>query len=712
MNLSSLFRWNKHQFESARFGLITALLAVIVASFGMELTWRSMSTETQGFIEQSIGDTATLIAAHVRSEMDHLTDRLREGADSLPRAMPGASTFESDSDLIQVGFWKKPNEGAAQRTFGWSSPKFIGRTRGLDMNDQALVEMAFGGQIMIRAQPTAGDPVGAMWIAVPQLGPDNLVREVITAYVMLGRFQKIFRRERLVSALLVDSQGMVLGHADGKSGSAEPLPEFPLVQAILSPQNQTVPSLQMRFSSQGNTYYGGFQKVGIGGMSIVTSVSDRDARAGLEGIRNRSIAFILATLVVTFFLGYFYSDKRAHRDKGMRKTDSPRNAEHPHFGVSADGIATSKTPEPDFKALVHPKPSDVGPERGPRVVMFGALRMLGRLIDEMPEPHLVDAVNDVMTLACSRVREFGGAFEFHSGTSFNAIFLDGNSAIQCALELRRDLVQLNDSRKVDGLKEVTYGFGIHADSTVTAVVGPAGRRRESLLGEAHACARALENLAAVSGVDFLVTHALWDSIESKFMAKNLGEAKLTPGAGLMEYYWVEGYIDAESGSKVRVISPYADATLLDSDASKPSAIAPAVRRWLVNNGSQMVGPLDAKAIASQLFTQELDFDCECWTEGTGESALLGQAAIFSDASGDEGATHWAFDGKILHGPMNPGFLLTALTRGAIPVPNSYVCAGSTVNGWVAAETWRMNYVAALEKASAEKAAHESKDGAA
>ena len=108
-------------------------------------------------------------------------------------------------------------------------------------------------------------------------------------------------------------------------------------------------------------------------------------------------------------------------------------------------------------------------------------------------------------------------------------------------------------------------------------------------------------------------------------------------------------------------------------------------RWLINNGSQIVGPLAEREIALRLFAQELDFDCECWVEGTGKSAQIAKAGIFS-GSEDVGANLWVYDGEIIHGPISTGFLKTAVICGAIS-ENSWVCEISTVSGWKILLSW-------------------------
>jgi len=212
----------------------------------------------------------------------------------------------------------------------------------------------------------------------------------------------------------------------------------------------------------------------------------------------------------------------------------------------------------------------------------------------------------------------------------------------------------------------------------------------------------------MSGVDTLISQTVWQQSEAHFLGELLGEAKLTADTGLTGYYWISGYRDAQGG-EVLVESPYARRDAVDAlhpaavpvnsptDSVEPPPVAgPAVvapirssqrglRRWLVNNGSQMVGPLKGEEIAAQLFAQELDFDSECWAEGTGNSAQIRDAGIFT-GSEDDGASFWVYDGQTIHGPLSRGFLSTAVSRGAIP-SQSYVCEGSTIEGWRTVADW-------------------------
>ncbi len=671
---------NTRQLEAARFGLITALLAMAVATVGMELTWRSMSSETQGFIQQSIGDTATLAAGHVTAELDHLMTGLR--ADSLQLARTGSvNTSADDSDFVVFSLWKKePGAAHPVRSLSWVNPTIKlrfqdvdSRLKSLEMTDNSWMDSVFNGQVSVRGASSTLDPKGLLWIAIPPTPGSN---ESISAWVFLSRFQKVFLKDRMVQAMLVDATGTVLGHPDGKTGSPDSLPEIAIVKWLNQPANSALPSTQMRFEdSENRAYYGGARRLGVGGLSIVASVSEQEARSGLQTLKIQAVAFVLLTLVVTFVIGFFYSNRRAVRDRQMRKSDPG------HLGQADSGLVETSEPsyrrsEPRFQSPLSPNHPPA--ERGPRTIVFGTIRVLPQLMDGLPESVLADSISDVMTLVASRVRDSGGSFELHSGSSFNAVWEKGSSAIHFALELRKDLQQLNASRKTDGLRELKLGLGIHSDSAVTAFVGPAGRRRDVLIGEIHACARALERIAESSGVDFLITHSLRDQLEGHWNSKPLGEAKLTAHSGLTEYYWVE---DA-------TITQLAKPATAEGQAVSDTPPGELIKRWLVNNGTQMVGPLDAPAIAAQLFAQELDFDSECWTEGSGESSRIESAGIFTGTQ-EEAASLWAYDGKTVHGPLTQAFLMTALVRGALP-STSFICEKSTVTGWTPAALWKIS----------------------
>jgi hypothetical protein len=345
------------------------------------------------------------------------------------------------------------------------------------------------------------------------------------------------------------------------------------------------------------------------------------------------------------------------RSKAARKQERSRALQAPEGGVS-----------PQLPPL----------ERTPRVVVCGKVRKLGALFERLPVPGVVESVNEVLLLARARVQAAGGAFEFHSGSEFNAIFENPVTALEAALGMRADLARLNQERGVDGLPELYLAVGAHFASVVRAFFGPAELRQEAVVGPAFSVSRALSELAERSGVDLLVSQSLGEAIEGKFCSVRFGEFRSEAAGSLIEASWIEGYFE-ESGKLVPLVTPES------REAQFGGAVQYGAPRWLVNNGSQILGPWTAAEIAGRLFSQELDFDCECWTEGTGISSRIAQAGIFG-AVPEGPAEYWLYDGTTVHGPLAKDFLLSAWSRGAV-ASDSFVCLRSTVAGWEKLSDW-------------------------
>jgi class 3 adenylate cyclase len=327
------------------------------------------------------------------------------------------------------------------------------------------------------------------------------------------------------------------------------------------------------------------------------------------------------------------------------------------------------------------------------------MRGFNQLADTGGADEAVDALNDFLAFSASVVRSCGGHFECQPGASFGAaweIGPDGASAavaraVACTLMLRDELERLNQARKVDGKKPLRYGAGLHVGQAIQGRLGVVPDLRQSVTGEAPACARALDRVALAHGRDFVVSHEVLRSAHGVFTGETLGETRLTADTGLTACYWVQDFREDAEVTEARIEASqsvpapsHAGERLTGGETRDVhiAQVAGSVRasRWLVNNGSQIVGPFTADEIAKMLFSQELDFDCECWHEETGRASRLEAAGIFTGGSEDASACFWVYDGKSVHGPVTEGFIRTALTHGAFGA-EAYVCENSTIAGW-------------------------------
>jgi class 3 adenylate cyclase len=328
------------------------------------------------------------------------------------------------------------------------------------------------------------------------------------------------------------------------------------------------------------------------------------------------------------------------------------------------------------------------PVRREFVVLHGSIRSFNALVERVNPEDLAASLNDFFMTVAARIQSRGGRFERYGGSSFIGFWTQPVPAMRTALDLRKDLARLNEAFRLDGQKLLSFSMGLSSGVALAGKIGSPEDRRYSIAGEVISCARALDRLCPVVGQDLLVSGEVWKqpSVSAQFFGDSLGEVKLTNDTGLVEYRSIEGFID-EQGVSQRVESASAHATS-SAEASEGTRVRLLVprksERWMVNNGSQIQGPMGVEQVASRLFAQELDFDCECWRDG-GAPARIEQSLMFGSAP-EEGAHFWVYDGQTVHGPLTAKFLQTAILRGAL-AESAFVCEKSTIQGWMPLSQW-------------------------
>lgn len=668
------------RFTPHRTALLFAVAGTSLLGFGVGLIWRTLERDNAAFVQQSIGDTGSMLATQVRLEVDRLKRILLELGELriVPRLALQEREFsmETDPDFLSVSLWRREEPGQPlSRVFTGVNPRFGGK-----LTPAALAELqegdslggprlepAFGTQARLISASLAGwdQPLALLLVPIGAIA-GRQGDSLLSALVSLEKLQKFFSSEGLVLSGLVDADGVALthsntqliGHTEGEPGQ----PLAPLFEHLKKPGTGIESGIQALTSPQGKLFYGGFRRISNAGLAVISSVPAEEMGSSTDGVRHQLIAYLLLVFLALGVGRYrWLKDRRAAS------------------AASAPGPLS----EPSFE--------DSAPRKVAVVTMHGSMRGFNQLLDSGGAQEAADALNDFLAFSASWVRSSGGHFECQLGASFGAAWeiAEGGSAqavgraVTCALALRSELERLNEARKVDGKKPMRYGVGLHVGQALRARLGVVPELRESVTGEAPACARALDHIALAMGRDFVVSQPLLKSAHGVFTGEALGESRLTADTGLTECYAVEGFREeqtsAEGPSEGRFeatasVSQMRAGLLVGAlDVSKTS-------RWLVNNGSQIVGPFAAEELARMLFAQELDFDCECWHEETGKASRLASAGIFSGGSEDAGASCWVFDGKQIHGPVTDGFVRTAILHGAFG-PEAYVCENSTVAGW-------------------------------
>ncbi|MCM2323923.1 MAG: adenylate/guanylate cyclase domain-containing protein [Oligoflexia bacterium] len=668
--------------KSYRWMLGAVAVLAILASGN---TLRVIRQERRQHLENAVTETNQALAAQVRSELDLLLRDLTELAETRlkPRVAAGeADSFaaELDRDVLSVSLWKRGAEGGALKRVAVAlNSSHVTPAQSTWLESQAgeraeaeLGAPALAGKTVISLArlPDSGT---AAAIAFP-LGNGVEPTELLVAHVRLSLFQRAFRATTSVRAFLVTSEGELLAHS-------EDLASHPLVEPLRREKGLVGAGTLQYLDHRGERQFGAYRVLAPARVAVITQASPTPAAAGGTG----EAIFSVALLLLAFIAGLGLPGLRL---PVLIEARAPLNRdEEPSLGLSRGTLQVSK------ERVVS--------------VLCGSVFQVEELASALGPEVAVNALNEFLTAAAGTVKGFGGEFERNSGSTFVAIWSrregeenENLPALRCALELRQDFIRFNELRKTDGERPLALGMGLDTGVAIAGKIGPAAESKFSIVGDVLSRARKLDQLSTTLGTDLLLSEEAWNAVRERAVGQRAGEGKLSAESGFQTLFRIDGTRDP-SGVEKLVPSSWKGAPvpvapgLVDPEVQATPA---AERRWLVNNGSQIIGPLDAKEIAGQLFAQELDFDSECWVDGTGEPSQLGKAGIFSGTAVD-GAELWLYDEGAIHGPMTAAFLKAALVRGAI-TENAHLCERSTVLGWRKVSDWAKPEVSEPEQGSA------------
>jgi hypothetical protein len=706
------------------FGFAAALSAV-VALCGLtlqEIHSRNLESETRAFVQQSIGESSRWVADVIQEELQARIRTIRSVQPLISKAGPEPSmvliepapaqaegvvaaasvpvvsdsthwvSLELDPEWLAVGTWREGQNSSLIRVSVGINSRNPDRPGGLperlatlSPEVDAALRRAFKGEGSAVGDWKV-DPHGMLALVLPGPEPGSAVM----GWTQMGKLQKWFKADRWIQLALLDRNGKTLADAAvaGTAVGGPAAQRNPLWEAARGPEFLRLTQHQQAYEDvSGQPFFGGFHRVGEGQLLVLASLDAREAMAGVRASRVRSFMLLGIITGVCFWvafladLGVLFGSMKLPSIFRRRKTSSAAASASPEEKPATSPDAPTEGGTPSVL------------EHSPVYLFAAGLNELVELGERERPEELHQTVNDFFVIGRSLAKEFGGQMIPTGGASWGIFWAmhPENSEqrvrpIRAALELRKTMAALNEARKVDGHQALQYSMGVHCAAEWIGAVGEVGSRRVQPMGGVYGPATTLRELAQHAGLDLLISESVRQGLEEVLLTQSVGERKLSQVSGLTALYAVEGYRDG-SGAEVRTWTSYSGSIEEARKKTAPEAAATATaQRWFVNNGSKILGPMDASAIASALFTQEIDFDSECWREGTGESSLIRSCGLFSETEDSE-AQLWVYDGTQLHGPMTKGFLQTALTSGAISLEHS-VCEGSTVHGWTLISDWK------------------------
>ncbi|HUB08675.1 MAG TPA: adenylate/guanylate cyclase domain-containing protein [Myxococcales bacterium] len=100
------------------------------------------------------------------------------------------------------------------------------------------------------------------------------------------------------------------------------------------------------------------------------------------------------------------------------------------------------------------------------------------------------------------------------------------AALRAALDMRRDLEELNGVRERRGQAPIRIGIGIHTGLVAAGMLGGADQHEYTVIGDSVNLASRIESLTKQLGVDILVSQSAWQSAGPGFSGGRMAEERV------------------------------------------------------------------------------------------------------------------------------------------------------------------------------------------
>lgn len=190
---------------------------------------------------------------------------------------------------------------------------------------------------------------------------------------------------------------------------------------------------------------------------------------------------------------------------------------------------------------------EIPPERREVTIMFADLRGFTSLSERVDPGVIVPVLNDYFRRMSAVIREHHGHVARIMGDGLMALFgaLETNAwhtsdAARAAVAMSAALAAYNTEVTARGLPPLEFGIGVHCGEVVTAVVGSDEMMEFTAMGDAVNVAARIEALTRTHGVEILITEAVRERLDERFILREQAAAQLKGKTEAMVTWALEG----------------------------------------------------------------------------------------------------------------------------------------------------------------------------
>ena len=185
-------------------------------------------------------------------------------------------------------------------------------------------------------------------------------------------------------------------------------------------------------------------------------------------------------------------------------------------------------------------------ERKNVAVLMCDIRNFTSISGKMDPGDTVSMLNNYFDHMVLAVQKHGGIVDKFIGDAVMGVFglLEGDEnpsiqAVEAALEMRKELKEVNSKNRESGLSPLNNGIGIHFGEVIASYLGSSERLEFTVIGTTVNTAARLESQARKPNPPLIFSKRVASEIQTRFVIAEAGEADLK-GIGKEKLYTVRG----------------------------------------------------------------------------------------------------------------------------------------------------------------------------
>lgn len=182
-------------------------------------------------------------------------------------------------------------------------------------------------------------------------------------------------------------------------------------------------------------------------------------------------------------------------------------------------------------------------ERKEVTVLFADLRNFTPLVEQTPPQQVVSMLNRYFERMERAIHRHQGLVLQYIGDEIEAVFgapvpqeKHPLLALETAIEMRRQLEELNAGLLQEGHAPLKHGIGIHTGEVLAANIGSPNRLSYALVGDTVNLASRLQGLTKHFQTDCIISQTTYARVHSAFSFQELSPTEIKGKTGLIQLY--------------------------------------------------------------------------------------------------------------------------------------------------------------------------------